>query len=596
MQPLRTCSKCDRPLAPDTSEALCPVCALRSVADGGVEPEPEAQPAEPGGRKSVASDQSSAVGRQGSVSGEPRTGDLGPLPTGHCSLVTRSAFGDYELLEEIARGGMGVVFKARQKSLNRIVALKMIVGGLLASPSALQRFRAEAQAAASLQHPIIVAIHEVGVHEGQPFFSMDYVEGRNLAEVLRDGPLEPRRAAGYAKTIAEAVAYAHQRGVLHRDLKPSNVVIDRFDQPRITDFGLAKRFVAQASLPALSPTSSRPAVETPPASGAAEAPAGSKPATLQTGSLRYAEDLTLSGQVLGSPNFMAPEQAQGRHREVGPPSDVYSIGALLYHLLTGRPPFQAATLTEVLRQVVATEPAAPRLLNPSLPRDLETICLKCLEKDIPRRYPTAQALADELGRFLREEPIFARPIGRVGKAAKWCRRNPRLTAAMGFALLSLLIGLSGVSWQWRRAEAQRARAEAEALLARRNAHAADMKEVQRALEDNDLGRAWQLLNHQRPQRQSQISNFKSQIQTDLRGWEGRYFWSRCQSEERFTLCRYSNAASALAFSPDGRWLAVRRADAKVALWDTVAKRSVAELPGAGLYKALAFSPRGNLLA
>ncbi len=378
-------------------------------------------------------------------------------------------FGDYELLEEIARGGMGVVYKARQKSLNRIVALKMVLGGPLASASLRQRFVAEAQAAAGLQHPNIVAIHEVGERAGQPFFSMDYVEGRNLAELLREGPLPPGQAAAYAKAIAEAVQYAHGRGILHRDLKPANVIIDQQDQPRITDFGLAKRLDDAALCTPHSP-------------------------------------LTVSGQVLGSPNFMAPEQAQGRQNDVGPPSDVYSIGALLYHLLSGRPPFQAAILTEVLRQVVTTEPAPPRLLNPSLPRDLETICLKCLEKDITRRYSTAQALAGDLGHFLRGEPILARPVGHVAKAAKWCRRNPRLASAVGVAILSLLLGFAGVASQWRRSEAHRRRAEADEYVLSINV-------AQQALKAHNPGHALEILNRHRPANQLKIQGPKSKVQT-----------------------------------------------------------------------------------
>ena len=282
---------------------------------------------------------------------------------------------------------MGVVYKARQVSLDRLVAVKMIIGGELATKEFVQRFRTEASAAAVLHHPNIVAIHEVGVHAGQHYFSMDFVAGPSLDALAGHQPLPARRAGQYLRTIAEAIYYAHQRGILHRDLKPSNVLIDPFDQPRITDFGLVKRLE------------------------------NAKPGT------RNAER-TVTGQVLGSPNFMAPEQAQGRPREVGPASDVYSMGAMLYHLVTGPPPFQAATLTEGLQQVVTTEPAAPRLLNPGVPRDLETICLKCLEKEVQRRYPTAPELAEDLGRFLQDQPIRARPVSAAGKAWKWCRRQP----------------------------------------------------------------------------------------------------------------------------------------------------------------------------
>jgi eukaryotic-like serine/threonine-protein kinase len=246
-------------------------------------------------------------------------------------------FGDYELVEEIARGGMGVVYKARQMSLNRPVALKMILAGEWATPEARQRFRAEAEAAANLQHPNIVAIHKVGEHEGQQYFSMDFIAGKNLAELVRGNPLSPQRAASYVKTIAEAIHFAHRRGILHRDLKPQNVLIDADDRPRITDFGLAKRVETDSGL-------------------------------------------TRTGDVIGSPSYMPPEQASSRPDEVGPRSDVYSLGAILYELLTGRPPFRGATTWETICLVLQTPPVSLRQLNPAVPRDLETICLKCLEK------------------------------------------------------------------------------------------------------------------------------------------------------------------------------------------------------------------------
>lgn len=331
-------------------------------------------------------------------------------------------FGDYELLEEIARGGVGVVFKARQVSLNRLVAVKMLLSGRFASAEWVKRFQAEAEAAAHLQHPNIVAIHEVGQHEGQPFFSMAYVAGRDLGEVVAEGPLPARRAASHLKTIAEAIHYAHQRGVLHRDLKPSNVLMDEFGEPRVTDFGLAKR-------------------------------------------LQSDSDLTLTGQVLGTPNYMPPEQASARQGQLGPASDVYSLGAILYHLLTGRPPFMAETLEGALAQVLHTEPVPPRVLNPDVPRDLETICLKCLTKEPHRRYASAQALADDLGRWLNGEPILARPASVVGKAWRWCRRKPAAASLLAVSVLLLLVLTLGPTVAVVHIAAERAAAEAESRRA-----------------------------------------------------------------------------------------------------------------------------------
>jgi outer membrane protein assembly factor BamB/tRNA A-37 threonylcarbamoyl transferase component Bud32 len=316
-------------------------------------------------------------------------------------------FGDYELLDEIARGGMGVVYKARQVSLNRVVALKMILAGQLAREADVQRFHAEAQTAANLQHPHIVAIHEVGRHEGQHYFSMDYVEGHSLADLVRDAPLPQARAVRYVRIVAEAIQNAHQRGVLHRDLKPSNVLIDSFDQPRVTDFGLAKRIEGEAGL-------------------------------------------TASGAVLGTPSYMPPEQASANRAEMGPASDVYSLGAVLYELVTGRPPFRAATTLDTLLQVLETEAAAPRLLNAGISRDLETIILKCLAKEPGRRYATAQALADDIRAFEEGRPITARRPGLPERSWRWLRRHRRTVSSMAVAAAVSAVLLVGALAGWQR--------------------------------------------------------------------------------------------------------------------------------------------------
>jgi tetratricopeptide (TPR) repeat protein len=324
------------------------------------------------------------------------------------------SFDDYEILGEIARGGMGVVYRARQISLDRPVALKMIRSAQFASPLEQARFRSEAQSAASLDHPHIVPVHEVGEQAGQPYFSMKLIEGGSLADRLRQAgpPLDVPSAVRLIATVARAVHYAHQRGILHRDLKPANVLLDEQGQPHVTDFGLAKR-------------------------------------------LQGDHALTQTGTLLGTPSYVAPEQAAGS-ADVSTAADTWSLGAILYELLTGRPPFRGATPLETLQQAQHQPAPAPRAVRPDLPRDMEIICLKCLEKEPGRRYPSALALAEDLERFLASEPIVARPAGRLERARMWARRRPAAAALLGVSVLAglALAGLSGVAlWQWRTAVA-----------------------------------------------------------------------------------------------------------------------------------------------
>jgi len=377
MPEVRKCPRCGAELSVEVPQGLCPQCLLQEGLS----------------RETTDRD----PGAVGPGSETLPLGDTGALAAPPPKTKVRY-FGDYELVEEIARGGMGVVYKARQVSLNRIVAVKMILAGQLAGGEDVRRFRTEAEAAANLQHPNIVAIHEVGEHEGQHYFSMDYVEGTSLAELVGDGPLPAKRAAALVKVIAKAIQYAHEQGTLHRDLKPSNVLMDASGQPRVTDFGLAKR-------------------------------------------IKGASNLTASGAVLGTPSYMSPEQASGKTQAIGPAADVYSLGATLYQLVTGRPPFQAETPFDTMTQAVNDEPVSPRLLNPKISVDLETICMKCLEKDPQRRYPRAASLAEELGSYIRDEPIRARPIGLPGRTLRWCRRNRMLAAVIVFAA-AIILGLS----------------------------------------------------------------------------------------------------------------------------------------------------------
>jgi tetratricopeptide (TPR) repeat protein/tRNA A-37 threonylcarbamoyl transferase component Bud32 len=349
----------------------------------------------------------------------------GPAAAGHSTAGpdrVLSRFGDYELLEELARGGMGVVYKARQLTLNRVVAVKMILAGQLASAAEVLRFHTEAESAAQLDHPGIVRIYEVGQHDGQHFFSMSYVAGGSLVAAVKDGPMRPRESAALVRTVADAVAYAHGRGIIHRDLKPANILLGEGGRPQVTDFGLAKQLAADSQL-------------------------------------------TGTGQVMGTPSYMPPEQAQGRVHEIGPAVDVYALGAILYYLLTGRPPFQAASVMDTLRQVLEQEPVAPRLLNPAVDRDLETICLKCLEKQAGKRYDNARALADDLGRYASGESILARPVGSGERLWRWGLRNPRTAAAITAVSLLLLFVSVGSTWAALVIRQERNQKEAERLAA-----------------------------------------------------------------------------------------------------------------------------------
>jgi hypothetical protein len=316
------------------------------------------------------------------------------------SIIPRTV-GDYEIVGEIGRGGMGVVYKARQAGLNRVVALKVILAGEHAGQDALARFRAEAEAVARLQHANVVQVYEVGDHAGLPFISLEYCPGGSLDRKLAGKPLPPGEAAALIRTLAAAVQAAHAAGVVHRDLKPANVLLDAAGTPKVTDFGLAKRLGEPGR--------------------------------------------TATGAILGTPSYMAPEQADCKGRTVGPAADVYALGAILYECLTGRPPFKAGNLLATVRQVVGDEPVPPRQLMPQTPRDLQTICLKCLEKDPRRRYSSAQALGDDLLAYQRGEAISARPPGVAGRVDRWVRSRPALAATL-IALTALYLNHLALLW------------------------------------------------------------------------------------------------------------------------------------------------------
>jgi WD40 repeat protein len=467
-------------------------------------------------------------------------------------LAPLSRVGDYELLREVGRGGMGVVFQARHTRLGRIVALKMILGGPLAASEDLHRFDTEVAAAANLQHPGIVALYEIGTHSQQPYFSMEFISGSSLAQRLALGPMANRRAAAYMEAVARAVHHAHQRGIIHRDLKPANILLDDHDQPKVTDFGLAKSMMTDSGQ-------------------------------------------TRTGAVLGTPSYMAPEQAAGQ-RAVGPACDIWSLGAILYELLTGRPPFRGETAMATLQQVADKDPVPPRLYDPAINPHLETICLKCLEKEPARRYATAEALADDLRRYLDEEPIHARRASALGRTLKWCQRQPALAALI--AVTAIAVGGLMVFLFMAQADERRLRAEAEQseTLAKVRAEAmrhllylAEMRRAQQALEHADFDRVQRLLTHWEPQG----------TQRDLRDWEWHFLQAHSQAPH--TLHAHPYQASAVAWRPDGKQFASAGGEpskpGEIKLWDASTGKLIATLQGHQVaITSLAWHPHRNLLA
>jgi TolB-like protein/Tfp pilus assembly protein PilF/predicted Ser/Thr protein kinase len=396
---IRICRKCGAKIFSDAPEALCARCVLKSAL-GDLAGASVAG----GDLSAVASAKADDPGRVD----DPARDETDDAAAGHNKKTARAAellgeLGDYELLEEVGRGGQGVVFRARQKSLNRTVALKVINLGQWASKAHLKRFRLEAEAAARLEHPGIVPIHEVGERDGSCYFSMKFVEGGQLDEVARREPMPIRRAVELIAKVARTVHYAHDHGILHRDIKPGNILLDAKGEPHLTDFGLARLVETESSV-------------------------------------------TQTLDVLGTPSYMAPEQAVGNNAAVSGATDVYGLGAVFYQLLTGQPPFAGGATYETIKLLLDTEPKQPRLLNPKIDRDLSTICLKCLEKAPKRRYSSALALAEDLERWLKHEPIQARHTGVFARGKKWVRRNPSI-AVMAALLLALAVPLGVIIWR-----------------------------------------------------------------------------------------------------------------------------------------------------
>jgi tRNA A-37 threonylcarbamoyl transferase component Bud32 len=410
-------------------------------------------------------------------------------------LSAPSQVGDYEILGEVGRGGMGVVYKARHRGLHRLTALKMVLAGEFASPTQELRFRLEAELAARVQHPNIVQVYEIGSYEGRPFLALEWVEGGSLANRLDGKPWSAGEAAALLETLARAIDVAHAEGVVHRDLKPANIMLSAESRvasgeqvelatliPKITDFGLA--------LP-----------------------------------IEGGQPMTQSGFLAGTPGYMAPEQASGKRALVGPATDIYALGVVLYQLLTGQLPFQHDSTLELLRAVTSDEPTRPRRLQPRLPRDLEAITLRCLEKEPGQRYPSALALAEDLQRFREGKQVMARPVGTAARLVRACRRRPLIATLLALLTVSLFGGLGGVTWKWLEANEQRDRAneqrdrantharqaDDEKKVAQYQAYRACLAAASPALQNHDVADAARHLEA---------------APVALRGWEWRHLYNR----------------------------------------------------------------------
>jgi WD40 repeat protein/predicted Ser/Thr protein kinase len=508
------CPKCGRVLPPDAPHGVCTKCLLAAMFDSGP------------------------------LAGEPPPAANKPSPP--------RAFGTYELLEEVARGGMGIVYKASQTQINRVVAVKVLAAGQFAAPDFVKRFRTEAQAAASLDHPNIVPIYEVGEWEGQPFFSMRFVEGGSLADRISNPEfhISEREAALLVAKLARAVHYAHQRGILHRDIKPGNVLLDAQGEPHLTDFGLAKLVEKESTL-------------------------------------------TRTLAMLGTPSYMSPEQARGEAKQLTTAVDVYGLGAVFYELLTGQPPFAGGTTMVTVRQVLEKEPRRPSSLKPGIDGDLETICLKCLEKDPALRYGSAEAFGADLDRWERNEPVLARPPSALYKFQKAWRRNRLAYSAAIAIVFAVLLGLGLAAAGWRQAERSRIVAAQQRDLAQQRLYDSLVREAHSIRIIRPLGYRTELIDRIRqalaiPTAKKDVDVLRSEVSQCLGDPISFSPVSLAELPPPYSI-------SDFALDSEGKQVAFGTGNGQLMLYETTTGTATARLQNQGQIAQLAFTPDGHAL-
>jgi WD40 repeat protein/serine/threonine protein kinase len=522
----------------------------------------------------------------GNATVEETTGFLAHGSSGTANASVQLAPPGYQIVAKLGRGGMGLVYKAVQVSINRVVALKMILSGDYASEQELARFRQEAEAVAGLTHPHVVQLFEYGTHRNLPYFTLEFMEGGSLARKVKDTALSAIDAAALVEKLARGMAAAHARGIIHRDLKPENVLLASDGTPKIADFGLAKQIEMHGETALTGVTCAdqrRPIAD-------------------------VGDSLTRTGAVIGTPSYMAPEQARG-DKGIGPAADIWALGAIFYRLLTGRPPFLGDNPFETIKQVLETEPVAPRSLLPNLPRDAETICLKCLRKESDKRYTSADALAEDLRRWRSREPILARPVSRLERGFKWVRRNPLISALVAAIVLLLVGSISGIYVKYREAKDNETRASE---LAVERGRALDdrntaLGEKKTALELEEIANA--NLNYERALDKVKLAqaayeacdpalanSYLDQIGKQFQQWEWSYLKRRCAGGI-YTIAGFPGAVNGVTFSPDGTRIATVGAPSTVRVWNARTGAAILELKGhSKSVSCVVFSADGKRIA